>query len=68
MQARRGLQLPGTGLLRTGGAECGVGSWGRALCFPQVFVQVHAKTGLCYLAEVDSLQAVPYAASSTPLA
>lgn len=33
-----------------------------------LFVQVHAKTGLCYLAEVDSLQAVPYAASSTPLA
>lgn len=45
-----------------------MGSWGGALCFPQVFVQVHGKTDLCYLAEVDSLQTVPYAASSTPLA
>lgn len=38
-----------------------------ALCFPQVFMQVHAETRVCCLAEVDSLQAVPYAARSTPL-
>lgn len=34
MQARRGLLLPGTGLLRTGGGECGVGSWGGGSLLP----------------------------------